>query len=64
MPIEEFGLAFLRGYGWKKDEGIGRTNKKVVPLRVSENRPKGLGLGVKFPGKPSKKKRKTGKFFS
>ncbi|EJW77669.1 KOW domain-containing protein family protein [Wuchereria bancrofti] len=46
VPIEVFGLAVLRGCGWREGEGIGKTNKKVVPLRISTRRPKGLGLGA------------------
>lgn len=30
IPIEEFGLAMLRGMGWKETEGIGLKNKKYV----------------------------------
>jgi G patch domain/KOW motif-containing protein len=29
MPIEEFGLAMLRGMGWQEGMGVGR-NRKVV----------------------------------
>lgn len=46
IPVDEFGLAFLRGCGWKKQDGIGSKNRKAVPLRVSEPRPKGLGVGA------------------
>ncbi|VDK76521.1 unnamed protein product [Litomosoides sigmodontis] len=46
VPIEVFGLALLRGCGWQEGEGIGKTNKRVVPLRISSRRPKGLGLGA------------------
>uniref|UniRef100_A0A915PK12 G-patch domain-containing protein n=1 Tax=Setaria digitata TaxID=48799 RepID=A0A915PK12_9BILA len=55
VPIELFGLAVLRGCGWREGEGIGKTNKKVVPLRISSRRPKGLGLGatVSKPTNPS-----------
>jgi len=28
IPIEQFGLAMLRGMGWSKEAGIGLTNKK------------------------------------
>lgn len=28
VPIEVFGLAVLRGCGWREGEGIGKTNKK------------------------------------
>jgi len=46
IPVGEFGLAFLRGCGWKETAGIGKSNQKAVPLRISEPRPKGLGLGA------------------
>ena len=29
VPIEQFGMAVLRGMGWKKGVGIGRNNKYV-----------------------------------
>ncbi|KAK9467814.1 DExH-box splicing factor binding site-domain-containing protein [Lipomyces arxii] len=29
VPVEEFGLALLRGMGWKEGEGIGRNRKRV-----------------------------------
>ncbi|CAJ0600923.1 unnamed protein product [Cylicocyclus nassatus] len=48
VPIEEFGLAILRGCGWKDGEGIGR-HPQVVPLRLPPRRPNGLGLGAKPP---------------
>lgn len=28
VPVEAYGLAMLRGMGWKKTEGIGRTFKE------------------------------------
>lgn len=40
IPIQEFGLAMLRGMGWKPDE-----NKNNKPMDVIL-RPKGLGLGA------------------
>lgn len=43
-------MAILRGCGWKEGEGIGR-NPQVVPLRLPDRRPKGLGLGA-TPAKP------------
>ena len=27
MPIDQFGIACLRGMGWKQSKGIGLTNK-------------------------------------
>jgi len=29
VPIEQFGLALLRGMGWKESDGVGRTGKYV-----------------------------------
>lgn len=46
IPVEDFGLAILRGCGWKDGEGIGK-NPQLVPIRIFERRPKGLGLGAK-----------------
>ncbi|KAJ1371016.1 hypothetical protein KIN20_032877 [Parelaphostrongylus tenuis] len=45
VAIEDFGLAVLRGCGWKEGEGIGRK-PQVVPLRILPRRPNGLGLGA------------------
>ena len=45
VPIEQFGLAMLRGMGFKADEGVGKTKQKVNEIKV-EVRPKGLGLGA------------------
>lgn len=45
VAIEDFGLAVLRGCGWKDGEGIGRK-PQVVPLRILPRRPNGLGLGA------------------
>ncbi|XP_006758973.1 PREDICTED: G patch domain and KOW motifs-containing protein [Myotis davidii] len=46
VPVEAYGLAMLRGMGWKPGQGIGRTFKQVVKPRVNSLRPKGLGLGA------------------
>ncbi|KAF3812816.1 G-patch domain and KOW motifs-containing protein [Mirounga angustirostris] len=46
VPVEAYGLAMLRGMGWKPGEGIGRTFNQVVKPRVNLLRPKGLGLGA------------------
>jgi len=49
IPVQEFGLAMLRGMGWKKGEGIGLRNKGVVEMKEPELRPRGLGLGATRP---------------
>ncbi|XP_054423088.1 G-patch domain and KOW motifs-containing protein-like [Pteronotus mesoamericanus] len=46
VPVEAYGLAMLRGMGWKPGQGIGRTFSQVVKPRVNMLRPKGLGLGA------------------
>uniref|UniRef100_A0A452EG17 G-patch domain and KOW motifs-containing protein n=1 Tax=Capra hircus TaxID=9925 RepID=A0A452EG17_CAPHI len=46
VPVEAYGLAMLRGMGWKPGEGIGRTFSQVVKPCVNSLRPKGLGLGA------------------
>lgn len=28
VPVDAYGLAMLKGMGWKKEEGIGRTFKQ------------------------------------
>ena len=30
MPIEDFGLAMLRGMGWEEGKAVGRNAKEVV----------------------------------
>ncbi|RLU17346.1 hypothetical protein DMN91_009580 [Ooceraea biroi] len=45
IPIDAFGLAMLRGMGWKPGKGIGK-NEKIVASVVPELRPKGMGLGA------------------
>uniref|UniRef100_A0A914URX7 G-patch domain-containing protein n=1 Tax=Plectus sambesii TaxID=2011161 RepID=A0A914URX7_9BILA len=46
VPIEEFGLAVLRGMGWKEGDPIGNSNKQLIKAKIPELRPKGLGLGA------------------
>uniref|UniRef100_A0A3Q2WNA4 G-patch domain and KOW motifs-containing protein n=2 Tax=Haplochromis burtoni TaxID=8153 RepID=A0A3Q2WNA4_HAPBU len=46
VPVEAYGLAMLKGMGWKKEEGIGRTFKQDVKPIEHQLRPKGLGLGA------------------
>lgn len=49
IPVQAFGMAVLRGMGWSKEEGIGRTFKKHVDVLEQQLRPKGLGLGANVP---------------
>ncbi|KAM5221783.1 G-patch domain and KOW motifs-containing protein isoform 2-T2 [Ctenodactylus gundi] len=46
VPVEAYGLAMLRGMGWKPGKGIGCTFNQVVKPCVNPLRPKGLGLGA------------------
>ncbi|KAM8934257.1 G-patch domain and KOW motifs-containing protein [Pelodytes ibericus] len=46
VPVEQYGMAMLRGMGWKEGEGIGRTFKQDVKPLEQILRPKGLGLGA------------------
>jgi len=65
VPVSDFGLAMLRGMGWKAEEGIGLKNKRVVEMREPEVRPRGLGLGAERPQSnkdilpPSNQKKKS-----
>ncbi|XP_012266206.2 G-patch domain and KOW motifs-containing protein [Athalia rosae] len=60
IPIDLYGIAMLRGMGWKPGKGIGK-NEKLVEASVPELRPKGMGLGAdkvtmqKANGKPRTK---------
>merc|ERR1712083_219579 len=49
VPIEQYGMAMLRGMGWKPGDGIGGYKKQVVQIFDPQSRPKGLGLGVTRP---------------
>lgn len=51
VPVQEFGLAMLRGMGWKPEASDGK--KFVAPIEVVI-RPKGLGLGAEVPMKKQK----------
>ncbi|KAF8782637.1 G-patch domain and KOW motifs-containing [Argiope bruennichi] len=46
IPVEHFGMAMIRGMGWKEGEGIGNNNKMCVQPIEAQRRPKGLGLGA------------------
>ncbi|XP_022202555.2 G-patch domain and KOW motifs-containing protein [Nilaparvata lugens] len=61
IPIAEFGMAMLRGMGWKPGKGIGK-NEQLVTAKPPVLRPKGLGLGadkVIQPEKTSESKEET-----
>lgn len=45
IPLEHFGMAMMRGMGWKDGEGIGKKGKSIAPIEAVL-RPKGLGLGA------------------
>jgi len=34
VPIEQFGLALLRGMGWKDGDGIGRTQRYFIVYKI------------------------------
>ncbi|XP_070558433.1 G-patch domain and KOW motifs-containing protein-like [Ptychodera flava] len=58
VPIEQYGLAMLRGMGWKPGEAIGGKFKQVSAPVEAVLRPKGLGLGAdRKPGDELKKKK-------
>jgi len=45
VPIDKFGLAMLRGMGWKPTKGIGK-NSLITAASLPEIRSKGMGLGA------------------
>jgi len=49
VPVQGFGLAVLRGMGFKPGEGIGGFKKAAVQCIEPDIRPKGLGLGAQRP---------------
>jgi len=51
VPVQGFGLAVLRGMGFKAEEGIGGFKKAAVQCIEPDIRPKGLGLGAQRPNK-------------
>lgn len=51
VPIEEFGVALLRGMGWKEGDAVGKRKHQKVTARIVERRPALLGIGAKeLPG--------------
>ncbi|KAM8793674.1 G-patch domain and KOW motifs-containing protein [Eudromia elegans] len=57
VPVAAFGLALLRGMGWRQGQPIGKTFARVVKPLEPRLRPRGLGLGASLapppPGAPS-----------
>lgn len=51
VPVEEFGLALLKGMGWKPGMAIGANTKEVYVPKEPQIRPKGLGLGADISAK-------------
>ena len=46
VPIEDFGMAVMRGMGYKDNQGLGISNQKQIDVFVPQTRPRGLGLGA------------------
>ncbi|KAI7838635.1 hypothetical protein COHA_007562 [Chlorella ohadii] len=46
MPVEQFGMALLRGMGWEEGKAIGRGTKGEVKAKELIRRPQRLGLGA------------------
>lgn len=46
IQVEDFGMAMLKGMGWNKDRGIGRTFASNTTVHEVKKRPTGLGLGA------------------
>lgn len=44
IPVDKFGLAMLRGMGWKSDVDANKNSKSIASL--PEVRPRGMGLGA------------------
>jgi len=47
VPVEQFGLALLRGMGWKPGTGASRSGKGPTEALTPSSRPALLGLGAK-----------------
>jgi len=46
MPISEFGMALMRGMGWKDGEALGGSRKGIIEPVEIRAQPEGLGLGA------------------
>jgi len=58
VPIDKFGMAMLRGMGWKPTKGVGK-NSQVIAASLPEIRSKGMGLGADKLIKSVKKKQSS-----
>ena len=47
VPIEDFGMAMLRGMGWNQGQPIGKNPNGIIEAVKIEPRPSLLGLGAK-----------------
>ncbi|KAF5819091.1 putative G-patch domain-containing protein [Helianthus annuus] len=56
MPVEGFGLALLKGYGWEEGRGVGKNAKEDVKVFEITKRTgkEGIGFVNDVPGPPSK----------
>ncbi|EKX45933.1 hypothetical protein GUITHDRAFT_163177 [Guillardia theta CCMP2712] len=46
MPISEFGMALMRGMGWKDGDALGGSRKGIIEPIEIRAQPDGLGLGA------------------
>ena len=46
MPIAEFGMALMRGMGWKDGSALGSSRKGILEPVEIKAQPEGLGLGA------------------
>ncbi|CED85065.1 G-patch domain [Phaffia rhodozyma] len=47
VPVASFGLALLKGMGWKEGQAASRTRPGMVEAYVPKSRPSLLGIGAK-----------------
>ncbi|XP_077142117.1 G-patch domain and KOW motifs-containing protein-like isoform X2 [Ranitomeya variabilis] len=46
VAVEQYGMAMMRGMGWKGGEGVGKTIKQDLKPLEQKRCPNGLGLGA------------------
>jgi hypothetical protein len=46
IPVENFGLALLKGMGWAEGQVVGKNSRGVVAAQIAKPRPHLLGLGA------------------